>query len=138
RRRGRPVLHPLVHPLVVRAALAVWSQPIRSNVPMKRRHSIPALAATPFVAALALLGCNSRSSSSSAGSGEITHLAGAPDWCGTKKITLAQLDGFGGNSWRLVTTASGEDEVKKCPSVTSYLYLNDTATTQKSISDIQA
>jgi ribose transport system substrate-binding protein len=105
---------------------------------MKRRRSVPALAVTLFVAALVLPGCKSRSSSSSAASGEITHLAGAPDWCGTKKITLAQLDGFGGNSWRLVTTASGEDEVKKCASVTSYQYANGNGDTQKSISDIQA
>jgi ribose transport system substrate-binding protein len=102
---------------------------------MKRRHCIPALAALVFA------GCNSRAPSSSAGAGSsegVTHLAGAPDWCGTKKITLAQLDGFGGNSWRLVTTASGEDEVKKCASVTSYQYANGNGDTQKSISDIQA
>ena len=29
-----------------------------------------------------------------------------PSWCGPKKITLGLTDGFGGNSWRLVTTAS--------------------------------
>jgi ribose transport system substrate-binding protein len=105
---------------------------------MKRRSSPTAIAATLPLIAVALAGCNSRPSSNSASSGETTHLAGAPDWCGTKKVTLAQLDGFGGNSWRLVTTASGEDEVKKCPSVTSYQYANGNGDTQKSISDIQA
>ena len=45
-------------------------------------------------------------------------VAGAPAWCGSKKITLGLTDGFGGNSWRLVTTASAKDEIAKCPSVT--------------------
>ncbi len=105
---------------------------------MKRRSSLTSIAATVPLAALAFTGCKSQTSSNDSSSGETTHLAGAPDWCGTKKITLAQLDGFGGNSWRLVTTASGEDEVKKCASVTSYQYANGNGDTQKSISDIQA
>jgi ribose transport system substrate-binding protein len=105
---------------------------------MKRRLCVTALALAAPLAAIGLAGCRSRSSSNTAAAGEPTHLAGAPDWCGTKKITLAQLDGFGGNSWRLVTTASGEDEVKKCPSVTSYQYANGNGDTQKAISDIQA
>lgn len=107
---------------------------------MKHRSSVTAIAATLASVALALTlaGCSSKKSSSGSGSGATTHLDGAPDWCGTKKITLAQLDGFGGNSWRLVTTASGEDEVKKCASVTSYQYANGNGDTQKSISDIQA
>ena len=33
--------------------------------------------------------------------------AETPSWCGPKKATLALLDGYGGNSWRQVTTASG-------------------------------
>ena len=112
---------------------------------MKCRSSVTAIAATLAIATLALAGCSSKKSSgdSTKSSGDpspgaTTHLDGAPDWCGTKKITLAQLDGFGGNSWRLVTTASGEDEVKKCASVTSYKYANGNGDTQKSISDIQA
>jgi ribose transport system substrate-binding protein len=105
---------------------------------MKRRSPVIAVAITLAVAELALAGCSSKSSSNGADVAAATHLAGAPDWCGTKKITLAQLDGFGGNSWRLVTTASGADEVKKCPSVTSYQYANGNGDTQKSISDIQA
>lgn len=106
---------------------------------MKRR-SIPVIATVPLAAACALTACSTKKSPTGfgSGSGEVTHLAGAPDWCGTRKITLAQLDGFGGNSWRLVTTASGADEVKKCPSVTSYQYANGNGDTQKAISDIQA
>ena len=60
-----------------------------------------------------------------------------PSWCGPKKITLGFTDGFGGNSWRLVTTASARDEAKKCPSVTSIDYADGQGNTQKAISDIQ-
>ena len=60
-----------------------------------------------------------------------------PSWCGPKKITLGLTDGFGGNSWRLVTTASARDEAAKCPSVTSLSYADGQGNTQKAISDIQ-
>jgi ribose transport system substrate-binding protein len=61
----------------------------------------------------------------------------APSWCGPKKITLGLTDGFGGNSWRLVTTASARNEAAKCPSVTSLTYADGQGNTQKAISDIQ-
>ena len=64
-------------------------------------------------------------------------LEGAPSWCGPKKITLGLTDGFGGNSWRLVTTAAGKDEAAKCPSVTEVEYADGQGDTQKAISDIQ-
>jgi ribose transport system substrate-binding protein len=64
-------------------------------------------------------------------------LAGAPSWCGSKKISLGLTDGFGGNSWRLVTTAAAKDEVAKCPSVTDFTYADGQGDTQKAISDIQ-
>ena len=60
-----------------------------------------------------------------------------PSWCGTKKITFGLTDGFGGNSWRLVTTASASDEATKCPSVTTFTYADGQGNTQKAISDIQ-
>jgi ribose transport system substrate-binding protein len=63
--------------------------------------------------------------------------AAVPSWCGSKKITLGLTDGFGGNSWRLVTTASARNEAKKCPSVTSLTYADGQGNTQKAISDIQ-
>jgi ribose transport system substrate-binding protein len=63
--------------------------------------------------------------------------AAAPSWCGSKKIKLGFTDGFGGNSWRLVTTASARDEAKKCPNVTSIDYADGQGNTQKAISDIQ-
>src|SRR2546423_5419265 len=62
---------------------------------------------------------------------------GVPSWCGSKKITLGLTDGFGGNSWRLVTTASARNEASKCPNVTSLSYADGQGNTQKAISDIQ-
>src|ERR1700728_2634241 len=64
--------------------------------------------------------------------------AQTPSWCGPKKATLALLDGYGGNSWRQVTTASGKEEALKCPSITKYEYADGQGDTQKSISDIKA
>src|SRR5689334_10101927 len=64
--------------------------------------------------------------------------AQTPSWCGPKKASIALLDGYGGNSWRQVTTASGKQEALKCPSITSYEYADGQGDTQKSISDIKA
>lgn len=64
--------------------------------------------------------------------------AEVPSWCGPKKATLALLDGYGGNSWRQVTTASGKQTVELCPSITTYEYADGQGDTQKSISDIKS
>ncbi|TWB46231.1 ribose transport system substrate-binding protein [Rhizobium sp. ERR 922] len=64
--------------------------------------------------------------------------AETPSWCGPKKATLALLDGYGGNSWRQVTTASGKQTVELCPSITKYEYADGQGDTQKSISDIKS
>jgi ribose transport system substrate-binding protein len=104
---------------------------------MKIRKILPGAAAVAAVL-LAASACGSSSGGGNGGdSGKVTHLAGAPDWCGTKKISFALLDGFGGNSWRLVTTASGKDEASKCPSVTKFSYADGQGNTQKAISDIK-
>jgi ribose transport system substrate-binding protein len=63
--------------------------------------------------------------------------ASRPSWCGPKKITMGFTDGFGGNSWRLVTTAAVREEVKLCPSVTKLYYADGQGKTDKSISDIK-
>lgn len=63
--------------------------------------------------------------------------ADTPSWCGPKKASLALLDGYGGNSWRQVTTASGKQVVDLCPSITKYEYADGQGDTQKSISDIK-
>ena len=64
--------------------------------------------------------------------------AETPSWCGPKKATIAFLDGFGGNSWRLITTASAKEEAQKCPSITGYEYADGQGNTQKAISDIKS
>jgi ribose transport system substrate-binding protein len=89
--------------------------------------------------ATAVAACGSSSNGSSSGGGGSTgkSVAGAPSWCGSKKITLALADGFGDNNWRRITTAEGRDEAKKCPSVTKFVYTDGQGNTQKAISDIQ-
>ena len=64
-------------------------------------------------------------------------VAGAPDWCGPDEIVLGMTDGFGGNSWRLVTTEAARLEAAKCPSVMEFVYADGQGDTQKAISDIQ-
>jgi ribose transport system substrate-binding protein len=111
---------------------------------MKIRKILPVAAAASVALAVAGCGGSSGSSGSSGGSASgsdsaaVTHVDGAPDWCGTKKISFALLDGFGGNSWRLVTTASGKEEAMKCPSVTKFSYSDGQGDTQKAISDIKS
>jgi ribose transport system substrate-binding protein len=63
--------------------------------------------------------------------------AATPSWCGPKKITMGLTDGFGGNNWRLVTTAAAQNEIKKCKSVTKLLYADGQGNTTKAISDIR-
>jgi ribose transport system substrate-binding protein len=106
---------------------------------MKIRKILPVAAgAAAVVLAVSACGGSSGGSNASGGNGKVTHVAGAPDWCGTKKISFALLDGFGGNSWRLVTTASGKEEAMKCPSVTKFSYADGQGDTQKAISDIKS
>lgn len=102
---------------------------------MQRRRFRGIFAVTVATAALILSACSS--AGGGGGDDQGGPLEGAPDWCGSKQITLGLLDGFGGNSWRLITTAAGADEVAKCPSVTEYLYADGQGDTQKAISDIQ-
>ncbi len=64
--------------------------------------------------------------------------AETPSWCGPKQASLALLDGYGGNSWRQVTTASGKQTAELCPSIIKYEYADGQGDTQKSISDIKS
>ena len=109
--------------------------------PMEAKGRVGKLLAVLATAGLAaaVAACGSSSSGSSSGGGGSTgkSVAGAPSWCGSKKITLALADGFGDNNWRRITTAEGRDEAKKCPSVTKFVYTDGQGNTQKSISDIQ-
>ena len=110
---------------------------------MSRPTSALRLLAVSGAVALTFSACGSASSGTSSGGGSAagasagSSVAGAPSWCGSKKITLGLTDGFGGNSWRLVTTAAAKDEIAKCPSVTGFTYADGQGDTQKAISDIQ-
>ncbi len=104
---------------------------------MRPRTKFGMAAAVAAAVTLILSACSGTSSGDTGTGGSVTHVAGAPAWCGTKKITFALLDGFGGNSWRLVTTASGKLEAAKCPSVTKFLYADGQGNTSKAISDIK-
>jgi len=95
-----------------------------SSAPAAAASTDAGAASTPAAAA----------TTASAASGADT---GTPSWCGSKKITLGLTDGFGGNSWRLVTTAAAKDEIAKCPNVTNFTYADGQGNTQKAISDIQ-
>lgn len=70
--------------------------------------------------------------------GSSAAFAETPSWCGPKKATIALLDGFGGNSWRRITTTSAKEEAAKCPSITDYQYADGQGNTQKAISDIKS
>jgi ribose transport system substrate-binding protein len=104
-------------------------------------HKMPVRLLVGMAAATLLLSACSSSSGNNAGSAtptaSATQAANVPSWCGSKKITLGLTDGFGGNSWRIVTTESAKAEIKKCPSVTSFSYADGQGNTQKAISDIQ-
>ena len=71
------------------------------------------LLAVSGAVALSVSACGGSSSSDSvsdAGSkASASGVSGAPSWCGSKQIKLGLTDGFGGNSWRLVTTAAAKD-----------------------------
>ena len=79
---------------------------------------ISAAVAAVGLAALVLAGCSGDSGGGDDSGGVRRRRGeGAPAWCGPEETVVGLLDGFGGNSWRLVTTASGKDEADKCPSV---------------------
>lgn len=88
-------------------------------------------------AAVLLASACSSSGGGSTNAGSSGGASGGPSWCGPKKIKLGLTDGFGGNSWRLVTTASAKTEVAKCKSVTDFSYADGQGNVQKAISDIQ-
>jgi ribose transport system substrate-binding protein len=93
---------------------------------MIRRRKLAAAISAAAVASLLFAGMSSGAAN-----------AAPPSWCGPKKITMGLTDGFGGNNWRLVTTASARDEAAKCPSVTKLLYADGQGNTTKAISDIK-
>ena len=78
---------------------------------MNRVHPSPPKAiALLTVGLLALAACGGGSEDNEAATGGEAANADAPAWCGPDEIVLGMTDGFGGNSWRLVTTAAARDE----------------------------
>ena len=76
---------------------------------MIRHHKVSQALVAAGVAALVLAGCSGNAGvSEEAGSAESETTteeavsADVPSWCGPEEITFGLLDGFGGNSWRLV------------------------------------
>ena len=63
--------------------------------------------------------------------------ATSPDFCGTKKISVALADGFADNAWRQMTTATAINEASRCPNVISWTHTDGQGNTQKAISDIE-
>jgi ribose transport system substrate-binding protein len=105
----------------------------RDRLKMTRALALAACVAL----ATAMAACGDDDSGGGSAAAEGKPVAGAPSWCGSKKITLALADGFGDNNWRKVTSAEAEDEAKKCPSVEKYVYTDGQGNTQKAISDIR-
>jgi len=110
--------------------------PINAKVDL-RRLLVAAMVAGAAITVAACGSSGSSSSSSSGGASSNSSVSGAPSWCGSKKVTIALADGFGDNNWRRITTGEARDEVKKCPSVTKFIYTDGQGNTQKAISDIQ-
>ena len=58
------------------------------------------------------------------------------DFCGDKDITVALVDGFGGNAWRKILRAEFEDEAAKCSTISDATYLDANGDPQAYISGV--
>ncbi|MFJ3522707.1 substrate-binding domain-containing protein [Pseudomonas sp. NPDC090203] len=58
--------------------------------------------------------------------------------CGSKPMTVALTDGYGGDTWRKIVLAEVQDELSKCPNVKRFIYTNANGNQQKSNSDINS
>jgi len=70
---------------------------------MNSRTKFAAISALTATASLVLAGCGGSAGGTKAetgATGAVTHVEGAPSWCGTKKISFALLDGYGGKIGR--------------------------------------
>ena len=59
-----------------------------------------------------------------------------PNFCGTKKISLALADGFADTPWRQMSAGVAINEASQCPNVTSFVHTDGQGNTQKAISDL--
>jgi ribose transport system substrate-binding protein len=69
--------------------------------------------------------------------GTVSELLPMSQFCGTKKIKVAQSDGWGGNYWRHIARQEFAEEAKKCPNITEVRYTDAEGNPQKQITDIQ-
>jgi ribose transport system substrate-binding protein len=118
---------------------------------MKSR-SIRAIAATALgSAALVLSACTggSHAAGGASGSASLTgqkvNIAGTQSqiepitkFCGTKPITVALADGFGGNAWRKTSRALFTADAAKCKNIKKVIYTDAQNNPQKAISDINS
>lgn len=113
---------------------------------MLRRTRLAALlAGTGLVLAACSTGSLTASDTRSSVAGQKVGITGTQDqmvdisaFCGTKDLTVAYADGFGGNSWRKITRNLFETEAAKCPNIKKVLYTDAQNDTQKAISDINS
>jgi ribose transport system substrate-binding protein len=58
--------------------------------------------------------------------------------CGDKPVSIAMIDGYGGNTWRKIAIAEMKDEASKCSNVTRIAYSDAAGDAQKYNSDINS
>jgi ribose transport system substrate-binding protein len=59
------------------------------------------------------------------------------EFCGEEPITVALVDGFGGNAWRKTLRAEYEEEAAKCDNIEEVLYFDANGDPQKYISGVE-
>ncbi len=69
--------------------------------------------------------------------GTIADMLPMSQFCGTKKIRVAQSDGWGGNYWRHIARREFAEEAKKCPNIVETRYVDAEGNPQKQIADIE-
>jgi ribose transport system substrate-binding protein len=116
---------------------------------MKSRTVRATAAVITVSAVLALSACSTRDGSSSSGpvipSGQSVDIVGTQSqvlpitkFCGTKPITVALADGFGGNAWRKTSRALFTADAGKCKNIKKIIYTDAQDNPQKAISDINS
>jgi ribose transport system substrate-binding protein len=106
-------------------------------------------AATMAAAVLALSACSTRVGSSASDpvipAGQSVSIVGTQSqmlpitrFCGTKPITVALADGFGGNAWRKTSRELFTLDAEKCKNIKKIIYTDAQDNPQKAISDINS
>jgi ribose transport system substrate-binding protein len=106
-------------------------------------------AATMASALLVLSACSTRDPSTASGpvipAGQSVDIVGTQSqmlpitrFCGTKPITVALADGFGGNAWRKTSRELFTLDAEKCKNIKKIIYTDAQDNPQKAISDINS